>query len=158
MIKAVMRLVACAFTLTSDTARMALSSTLANTSPRITFRADAPAPLTPTPAAPPKPAPTEAAQALTVMLALELPLTSTVPLASSCAPRKLASTTVSMMLRDKETPIETATPAEPPNEAAMEAAPAWASTRESSSARMLTLCTAMRLGRVPDAVCVSAPA
>ena len=99
----------------------------------------------------------DAAAARTRIVESELASTSTVPRASSSAPCRLASTTPSMMLRDSETPIDTATPVWP-KAAAIVAAPAKALISEVSVARAEASCTTMREGRAPTvAEAVSTP-
>ena len=119
-----MRLLALASTVTSSTALMALLCTRARVSPRITLRADTPAPLTPTPVAPPSAMAIDAARPKTWMSASDSACTVTLVLELSTAPSSDASTEPSMMLRAKETPTDTATPMVPPKAADKEAAPA----------------------------------
>ena len=124
---------------TSLTLESLLESTWALALVRTTLVASAPAPATPTPAVPPKPAATLAAMAREWMLARSVAERTMSPspslvLTPMSALAINACTSLLIVFFAKPTPIDTAMPAAPPNEAATAAAPVKTSITEESSA------------------------
>ena len=103
----------------------------------MTFVASAPAPLTAMPALPPMPAASEAATDVALIDEDSVAMTLTAPLVvviPSFALRIYACTSLLMLLRASETPMDSEIPASPPKDAASDAAPATATMVDASVA------------------------
>ena len=129
-----------AVTVTAPVARKSLFEAWASTPPTMMFSAQAPAPLTAMPTEPPMPIATEAAKATASIFASSLAVTEIAPArASTTSACSMADrTSLSMVLRARARPMETATPTVP-KAAATDAAPAKEWMLELSSARSVTL-------------------